>query len=119
MAFSILDHLAKLEPSDHSGKFICPACGGNDFSVNEGNGAYNCFNDQSAKHRAEIRNALAPLQRWERPIRPFQKYTFSYQNRSGDSVLEVVRDDTNGKKAIRQNYPTIPPSSPKRKSLVD
>jgi len=119
MAFSILDHLAKLEPSDHPGKFICPACGGNDFSVNEGNGAYNCFNDQSAKHRAEIRNALAPLQRWERPIRPFQKYTFSYQNRSGDSVLEVVRDDSNGKKAIRQNYPTIPQSSPKRKSLVD
>jgi putative DNA primase/helicase len=69
MAFSILDHIEKLEPSDHPGKYICPACGGNDLSINESNGAYNCFNDDSAKHRAEIRNILAPLDRWERPLR--------------------------------------------------
>jgi len=119
MAFSILDHLAKLEPSEHAGKFICPACGGNDFSINKTTGAYNCFNDDSPKHRAEIRNALAPLQRWERPMRPFQKYTFNYQNRDGDSVLQVVRDDSNGKKSIHQDYPTVAHSSPKRKSITD
>ena len=119
MAFSILEHLGKLEPSDHTGKYICPACEGNDFSVNEETGAYNCFNDTSAKHRAEIRNALAPLERWERPQRPYQKYTFSYANRDGDTVLEVVRDDSSGKKNIRQQYPTIAPDTQKRKKLVD
>lgn len=119
MAFSILEHLGKLEPSDHAGKYICPACEGNDFSVNEETGAYNCFNDTSAKHRAEIRNALAPLERWERPQRPYQKYTFSYANRDGETVLEVVRDDSSGKKSIRQQYPTIPSDVQKRKKLVD
>ena len=119
MAFSILEHLSKLEPSDHAGKYICPACGGNDFSVNEETGAYNCFNDTSAKHRAEIRNALAPLERWERPQRPYQRYTFSYANRDGETVLEVVRDDSSGKKSIRQQYPTIAPDTQKRKKLVD
>jgi len=119
MAFSILEHLGKLEPSDHSGKYICPACEGNDFSVNEETGAYNCFNDTSAKHRAEIRNALAPLERWERPQRPYQRYTFPYANRDGETVLEVVRDDSSGKKSIRQQYPTIAPDTQKRKKLVD
>ena len=119
MAFSILEHLSKLEPSDHAGKYICPACGGNDFSVNEETGAYNCFNDTSAKHRAEIRNALAPLERWERPQRPYQRYTFPYANRDGETVLEVVRDDSSGKKSIRQQYPTIAPDTQKRKKLVD
>jgi hypothetical protein len=119
MAFSILEHLGKLEPSDHAGKYICPACDGNDFSVNEETGAYNCFNDTSAKHRAEIRNAIAPLERWERPQRPHQRYTFSYANRDGETVLEVVRDDSSGKKSIRQQYPTIPSDVQKRKKVID
>lgn len=108
MAFSILDHLTKLEPSEHPGKYICPACNGNDFSVNEENGAYNCFNDPSAKHRTEIRNILAPLERWERPMREARAYTFGYQNRDGQTVINVVRDDSSGKKNIRQTYPTVP-----------
>jgi hypothetical protein len=119
MAFSILEHLGKLEPSDHAGKYICPACDGNDFSVNEETGAYNCFNDTSAKHRAEIRNAIAPLERWERPQRPYQRYTFPYANRDGATVLEVVRDDSSGKKSIRQQYPTIPSDVQKRKKVID
>jgi hypothetical protein len=119
MAFSILDHLAKLEPSDHPGKYICPACGGNDLSVNEKNGAYNCFNDDSAKHRAEIRNILAPLERWERPMREPGSYVFVYQNRDKEEVINVIRDDSSGKKSIRQDYPTIPKDSGKRKAAID
>jgi hypothetical protein len=119
MAFSILDHLAKLEPSDHPGKYICPACGGNDLSVNEKNGAYNCFNDDSAKHRAEIRNILAPLDRWERPLRDAGSYVFVYQNRDKEQVINVIRDDSSGKKNIRQDYPTVPKDSGKRKAAID
>jgi hypothetical protein len=119
MAFSILDHLAKLEPSDHPGKYICPACGGNDLSVNEKNGAYNCFNDDSAKHRAEIRNILAPLDRWERPLRDAGSYVFVYQNRDKEQVINVIRDDSSGKKSIRQDYPTVPKDSGKRKAAID
>ena len=119
MAFSILDHLAKLEPSDHPGKYICPACGGNDLSVNEKNGAYNCFNDDSPKHRAEIRNILAPLDRWERPLRDAGSYVFVYQNRDKEQVINVIRDDSSGKKNIRQDYPTVPKDSGKRKAAID
>jgi hypothetical protein len=119
MAFSILDHLAKLEPSDHPGKYICPACGGNDLSVNEKNGAYNCFNDDTPKHRAEIRNILAPLDRWERPLRDAGSYVFVYQNRDKEQVINVIRDDSSGKKNIRQDYPTVPKDSGKRKAAID
>jgi hypothetical protein len=119
MAFSILDHLTKLEKSEHAGKYICPACNGNDFSVNEENGAYNCFNDPSAKHRTEIRNILAPLERWERPMREARAYTFGYQNRDGQTVINVVRDDSSGKKNIRQTYPTVPKETAQRKAFID
>lgn len=119
MTFSILEHESKLEPSDKPGKYICPACGGNDFSFNRTNGAYNCFNDTSAKHHAEIRNILAPMERWERPSRPAAVYTFSYQTPDGTKALEVVRDDTTGKKNIRQQYPGVAWDAPQRKALID
>lgn len=119
MAFSILDHLSRLEQSNHSGKYICPACNGNDLSINEKTGAYNCFNDPSAKHRAEIRNILAPLERWERPLRDSASYVFPYQNRKKETVLKVLRDDASGKKEIRQSYPTVPSDAAQRKTLID
>ena len=119
MAFSILDHLEKLEPTKEKGKYICPVCGGSNLSVNETTGAWNCFNDESPEHRAEIRNLIAPLERWERPERPAQRYTFAYENRSGAEVLEVVRDDMSGKKQIYQNYPGIPKQSSQRKALIE
>lgn len=119
MSFNILEHVGKLEPSGKPGKYLCPACGGNDFSFDKNNGAYNCFNDDSPQHRAEIRNILAPMKRWERPPRPALAYTFSYKNPDGATVLEVVRDDTSGKKNIRQQYPGVEWNAPQRKALID
>jgi hypothetical protein len=107
VAFSILDHLEQLEDSKEKGKFICPACGGNDFTVNKENGGYNCWHDPSPAHRAEVRNALAPLVRWEKPARDPGRYDFSYQNRSGKNIVIVHRDDTSGSKKIWQDFPTI------------
>ena len=111
MAFSILDHLEQLEKSTEPGKFLCPACGGNDFSVNKRTGGYNCWHDPSPAHRAEIRDALAPMQRWEKPAREPGRYVFPYENRSREKVVVVNRDDTTGSKQIWQDFPTIEKSS--------
>ena len=89
MAFSILDYVDELEPSK-DGKYICPACGGNDFSINKGNGAYTCWHDPSPAHRAEVRDALAPLTRWEKPPRDPWRYAFGYKNNDGKKVVIVT-----------------------------
>ena len=115
MAFSILDFLDQLEPSSEKGKFICPACGGNDFTVNKGNGGYNCWHDPSPAHRAEIREALAPMVRWEKPPRDPGSYTFPYNNNKGEEVVVVHRDDSSGSKRIWQDFPTIDHSAPSHK----
>ena len=107
MAFSILDHLDQLEPSNEPGKYHCPACGGNDFTVNKNTEAYNCWHDTSPAHRAEIRDALAPLTRWEKPAREPGNYSFPYKNNNGEEVVIVHRDDTSGSKKIWQDFPTI------------
>lgn len=118
MAFSILDHLDQLEPSNEKGKFLCPACGGNDFTVNKNTGGYNCWHDPSPAHRADIRDALAPLTRWEKPPRSPGRYDFSYQDRGGSEIVVVHRDDTSGSKRIWQDFPTIEKSSSGHKAQL-
>jgi hypothetical protein len=111
VAFSILDHLDALEPSNEPGKYRCPACGGNDFTVNKDNGAFNCWHDTSPAHRAEIRDAIAPLTRWEKPPRDPGSYVFGYKNANGKEVVVVHRDDASGSKKIWQEFPTIDKTS--------
>jgi len=118
MTFSILDFLDTLEPVKGSGKFLCPACGGNDFSVNKTNGAYSCWHDPSAPHRAEIRDALAPMIRWEKPPRDPGRYTFTYKDNGGAEVVVVNRDDSNGTKRIWQDFPTVDKSSSDHKNQL-
>jgi hypothetical protein len=118
MAFSILDFLDQLEPSNEKGKFLCPACGGNDFTVNKNTGGYNCWHDPSPEHRADIRDALAPLTRWEKPPRSPGRYDFSYQDRTGSEIVVVHRDDTSGSKKIWQDFPTIEKSSSGHKAQL-
>lgn len=55
--FSILDHIDKLTPAKEKGRYICPECGGNNFTFDK-NGAYSCWNDCERK---DIRDTLAPL----------------------------------------------------------
>jgi len=117
MTFSILDFLDLLEPSK-GGKYICPACGGNDFSVNKDNGAYTCWHDSSASHRSEIRNVLAPMVRWEKPMRDPGRYTFTYKDNGGKEVVVVNRDDANGTKRIWQDFPTIDKTSSDHKNQL-
>jgi hypothetical protein len=118
MTFSILDFLDQLEPSKEGGKFICPACGGNDFSVNKKNGAYSCWHDTSPAHRAEIRDALAPMVRWEKPRRDPGHYTFPYTNTIGEEVVIVHRDDKSGSKQIWQDFPSIDKNSTNHKGQL-
>jgi len=118
MTFSILDFLDQLEPSKEKGKFICPACNGNDFSVNKKTGAYSCWHDTSPAHRAEIRDTLAPMVRWEKPRREPGYYTFPYKNTTGQEVVIVHRDDSSGSKEIWQDFPSIEKNSTNHKSQL-
>jgi hypothetical protein len=118
MAFSILDFVDQLEVSKEKGKFICPACGGNDFTVNKANGGYNCWHDPSPAHRAEIRQALSPMTRWEKPAREPGRYDFAYRDRQGLDVVIVHRDDTTGSKQIWQDFPTIEKNSSGHKAQL-
>jgi Protein of unknown function (DUF3987) len=59
--FNLLDHLDKLEPSK-GGKYFCPVCGGNDFSVAKTGadaGAYTCHNNGCTGK--VVRDTIAPL----------------------------------------------------------
>jgi phage/plasmid-associated DNA primase/5S rRNA maturation endonuclease (ribonuclease M5) len=58
--FDIRQFTSALEESHKPGKYICPACQGANLSIDENSGAYNCWNDDSAEHRKEIRNKLSP-----------------------------------------------------------
>jgi hypothetical protein len=107
MTFSILDFLDSLEPSNEPGKYQCPACGGNDFTVNKNTGGYNCWHDPSPAHRADIREALSPMSRWEKPPREPGRYDFAYKDNYGKELVVVHRDDTSGSKKIWQDFPTI------------
>jgi hypothetical protein len=107
MTFSILDFLDSLEPSNEPGKYQCPACGGNDFTINKNTGGYNCWHDPSPAHRADIREALSPMTRWEKPPREPGRYDFGYKDSYGKEVVVVHRDDTSGSKKIWQDFPTI------------
>jgi hypothetical protein len=107
MTFSILDFLDSLEPSNEPGKYQCPACGGNDFTVNKNTGGYNCWHDPSPAHRADIREALSPMSRWEKPPREPGRYDFAYKDNYGKALVVVHRDDTSGSKKIWQDFPTI------------
>lgn len=59
--FDIREHIEKLEPTNQKDKYICPVCGGNDFSVNPHTGAYHCFNNECEPK--DIRNAIAPREK--------------------------------------------------------
>lgn len=118
MTFSILDHLDSLEPVKGTGKFLCPACGGNDFTVNKTTGGYNCWHDPSPDHRALVRDILAPMVRWEKPPRDPGRYVFSYKNNTGTEIVVVHRDDTSGTKQMWQEFPTIDNSVPNNKGQL-
>ncbi len=56
-AFSILDHIDKLEPAKGSNRYICPVCQGNDLTVEPKTGKYQCWHGCEC---SEIREALSP-----------------------------------------------------------
>ncbi|MBD2458469.1 hypothetical protein H6G80_30935 [Nostoc sp. FACHB-87] len=56
-SFDIRNFLDQLEPAKEKNKYICPACGGHNLSVNPSNGKYSCYND--CLHR-DIREAIKP-----------------------------------------------------------
>jgi hypothetical protein len=41
--FSILQYLDKLTPTKRKGRYHCPICGGNDFTINPKNGLFSCW----------------------------------------------------------------------------
>jgi predicted P-loop ATPase len=57
---NILDHLDKLTPSK-GGKYICPACDGNDLSINKKSGSLTCYTNECSWQ--SIMDIIAPLEK--------------------------------------------------------
>lgn len=63
--FDIRHFIDQLQPSSKKGKFICPACGEDNFSISEklneaGVPIFTCWNGDTEAHRREIKEALRP-----------------------------------------------------------
>ncbi|HEY9799866.1 MAG TPA: hypothetical protein V6D25_05855 [Leptolyngbyaceae cyanobacterium] len=56
-SFDIRNFIDQLEPTLVKNKYICPACGGHNLSINPNNGKYSCYNE--CLHR-DIREAIKP-----------------------------------------------------------
>jgi len=57
--FDIRDYVDRLTPAKGKNRYICPVCGGNDFTIEPKSGKYQCWNNRC--DNADIRNAIAPL----------------------------------------------------------
>jgi putative DNA primase/helicase len=55
--FDIRYHLDHLEPTKQRNKYICPACGGHNLSIDPETGAYQCWNGCECE---DIREAIRP-----------------------------------------------------------
>ncbi|MBW4516041.1 MAG: hypothetical protein KME11_12555 [Timaviella obliquedivisa GSE-PSE-MK23-08B] len=66
MTHPLEPHLDKFERSSKPGKFNCPACGGNNLSVNATTFAHECY-DNGCTAR-QILDVIAPLQPNDRPM---------------------------------------------------
>lgn len=56
--FDIRTHLEQLEPAKEKGRYVCPVCGDDNFTVNAKNGAYQCWS--SGCEPVAIRDAISP-----------------------------------------------------------
>jgi hypothetical protein len=66
-AFSeLIEEYCDRNPKERS-KYLCPACGAGNLSVNKKTGAFNCHNDPSPEHRQEITTALNNSYKAEHP----------------------------------------------------
>ncbi|BAS60450.1 MULTISPECIES: hypothetical protein [Leptolyngbya] len=60
-----IDHLQPATGKGKKGKFICPACGEDNFSISKKLNSHNvpnfgCWNDKTEQHKREIKEALRP-----------------------------------------------------------
>jgi putative DNA primase/helicase len=56
--FDIRNFTEQLTPAKEKNKYICPACGGHNLSINPSNGKYQCYNDCPCP---DIREAIKPI----------------------------------------------------------
>jgi Protein of unknown function (DUF3987) len=62
----LIEEYCDRNPKERS-KYLCPACGGGNLSVNKNTGAFTCHNDPSKEHNQEITTALNNSYKAEHP----------------------------------------------------
>jgi Protein of unknown function (DUF3987) len=62
----LIEEYCDRNPKERS-KYLCPACGAGNLSVNKKTGAFNCHNDPSPEHRQEIISSLNGSYKAEHP----------------------------------------------------
>ncbi len=126
--FDIRNFTDRLTPAKGANRYICPACDGNNMTIDPQNGAYQCWNGCDNK---EIRDTVAPLEKAPRastkaarPLtaakptkvvkapaapakapRPKADRTWVYTDKDGSPAIQTRRlDDGRGERRIWQEY---------------
>ena len=90
-SFDIREHYGKLEPANEKNKYICPVCGGNDFSINPKTGAYYCFNNGCEPE--DIRNAITPREKNPQRVNSNRSSSVPKLERLGVALVRIEGAD--------------------------
>lgn len=95
--FDIRNFLDQLQPAKKKGKYICPGCGEDNFTISKklndrGVPDFTCWNDNSEAHKREIKEALRP---WAEVVSGELKKTVQRGCYTLDPVRSAAKLSTN------------------------
>jgi len=93
--FDIRKFTDRLEPAKGKDRYICPACNGNNLTIDPKTGKWQCWNyPEDKQHQAEIREAIRPL---KEALAESGGDRVAYRKSAPSSPQQRAKNDKNGK----------------------